>query len=667
MGQGRRWVPQAAGARRLVIAAAIVTALVAGVAALVVAGPSTAQAEEGEKRIVTAHSRKCLEVRPRAYFENGSVVQNDCTGAAAQRFTVEDVGDGHVRLGLYDDDMCLGLLGDATRGSDVIPRTCEDSVSQHFEQEPLGDDGRVQLVSRSTGMCVGVSGGGREPDLRVVLDLCTGADHQILSFEPVGGVAHELGAWSPVIEMPLIPVAASALPDGKVLVWSANDRFSFADPYAYGYTQTAVFDPNTGTTDEELVSRTGHDMFCPGIAHLPDGRILVNGGSSAFDTSIYDPASGGWESADAMHIPRGYQGTTLTTDGRAFTLGGSFSGGFLGKDAEIWSEDEGWRRLPGIEGDPFIGPDPFPDYRGDNHLWLFAWGDRIFHAGPTRAMHWLDLEGDGAIIPAGVRADDGFAINGTAVMYEPGRILTVGGAPAYDWGEATTNATVIDITGDEVEARTVGSMTHARGFHNAAVLPTGEVVVTGGVPITGTFEDFDSVFETEIWDPETETFSPAAHHAVPRNYHSFSLLLADGRVVAGGGGLCGDCDTNHPNVEIFSPPYLFAPDGSLAPRPVIDEAPTVVEAGTEFEITADGAESFALVRLSSATHSVNLDQRRIPLEAVSGGEDGERHVVAGPADDGSTLPGLYYLFALSGDGVPSHAAIVQVSVPGAGS
>ncbi len=49
---------------------------------------------------------------------------------------------------------------------------------------------------------------------------------------------------------------------------------------------TAVLQPNHRQLNKQvLVSNTGHDMFCPGIANLPDGRLLVNGGSSSSKTS----------------------------------------------------------------------------------------------------------------------------------------------------------------------------------------------------------------------------------------------------------------------------------------------------------------------------------------------------------------------------------------------
>lgn len=66
-----------------------------------------------------------------------------------------------------------------------------------------------------------------------------------------------------------MPVAASNLPNGKVLMWSAYAKTSFGRDR--GRTQTLIFDPTALTFSERRVSNTGHDMFCPGIANLADG------------------------------------------------------------------------------------------------------------------------------------------------------------------------------------------------------------------------------------------------------------------------------------------------------------------------------------------------------------------------------------------------------------
>jgi hypothetical protein len=77
----------------------------------------------------------------------------------------------------------------------------------------------------------------------------------------------------------------------------------------------------------------------------------------------------------------------------------------------------------------------------------------------------------------------------------------------------------------------------------------------------------------EIWNPISETWSTDADLAVPRTYHSVAVLMPDGRVFTGGGGLCGigpACnggETNHPDAQMYSPRYLFNPNGTPATRP----------------------------------------------------------------------------------------------------
>lgn len=66
-----------------------------------------------------------------------------------------------------------------------------------------------------------------------------------------------------------------------------------------------------------------------------------------------------------------------------------------------------------------------------------------------------------------------------------------------------------------------------------------------------------------------------------------------------------------------------------------------------------------LIRLGSATHSVNSDQRRIPLTDVV--VTNQNYTATLPADSGILLPGYYYLFAIA-NGVPSISKTVQVTL-----
>ncbi|QFZ24607.1 DUF1929 domain-containing protein [Saccharothrix syringae] len=468
-----------------------------------------------------------------------------------------------------------------------------------------------------------------------------------------------VGAWGPVTGFPIVPVASALLPNNKLLTWSAYAADNFGG--SNGYTQTAVMDLTTGQVTQRRVDNTGHDMFCPGTSVLPDGRVLVTGGSNAAETSIYDPVADTWTDAADMAIPRGYQGQTTLSTGEAFTVGGSWSGGEGGKTAEVYSPaSNSWRVLPGVRPEPFLTADPRGVYRADNHAWLFAvGGGRVFHAGPSRQMHWVGTTGAGSVTDAGPRGDSADAMNGNAVMYDVGKILTVGGATAYQDVDATNRAHTIDITGAAPVVRRVSDMAFARAFANSVVLPDGKVVVIGGQGHPVPFSDRTAVLTPELWDPATGRFTRLAPMAVPRTYHSVANLLPDGRVFSGGGGLCGSCSTNHADGQVLTPPYLLNPDGTPRPRPVVTASPARAGHGTGFTVTTDRAVTrFALVRTSSVTHSVDNDQRRIPL--VPQVVTATSYRLAVPADPGVALPGTYLLFALDQNGVPSVGKHIRI-------
>lgn len=476
---------------------------------------------------------------------------------------------------------------------------------------------------------------------------------------PVTGNPSMIGAWGPTIGLPIVPAASALLPGNKLLMWSAYAANDFGG--ANGYTQTAVMDLTTGQVGGRRVDNTGHDMFCPGTSMLADGRILVTGGSNATKTSIYDPRTDAWSSAPDMTVGRGYQGQTTLSTGEVFTVGGSWSGGRKGKAGELYSPATNkWRPLPDVPSTPFLTADPAGVYRADNHAWLFAaGGGKVFHAGPSARMNWIETAGRGKVVDAGTRGDSRDAMNGNAVMYDIGKILTVGGAPAYEKADATKAAYAVDITGRTPSVRRTSDMAAARAYSNSVVLPDGTVVVIGGQSYPVPFSDQTSVLVPELWNPATGRFTALAAMATPRNYHSVANLLPDGTVFSGGGGLCGKCATNHPDGQIFTPPYLLNADGSRKPRPAITSAPAAASGGSTITVGTDRAvKGFSLVRMSSVTHSVDNDQRRVPL--TSSVVSPTSHRVAIPADPGIVPPGNYLLFALDGAGTPSVAAQLRI-------
>ncbi|CAH0304635.1 Sialidase [Arthrobacter sp. Bi26] len=467
-----------------------------------------------------------------------------------------------------------------------------------------------------------------------------------------------LGSWGPTIGFPIVPAAAALLPGNRLLTWSAYSPTAIGG--SRGYTQTSILNLSTGAVTQAQVANTGHDMFCPGTSLLPDGKILISGGSNSSKTTLYNPATNAWTPGPDMKIARGYQSNVTTSTGEVFTIGGSFSGGIGNKNGEVWSAAGGWRTLTNVLADNILTADPRGAYRSDNHSWLFAApGGRVFHAGPSRQMNWISTTGNGSITSAGPRSDSPDAMNGDAVMYDVGKILTVGGSTAYEKTPATARAYTIDINNGVKAARTA-DMAVTRSFANGVALPDGQVFVVGGQATPVVFTDTAARMAPEIWSPATGKWTTLAPMAVPRTYHSVALLLPDGRVFVGGGGLCGSCTINHLDGEIFTPPYLLNADGSARTRPKILTAPATAAAGSTIAVTTGApVTKFSLMRMSTVTHTVNTDQRRIPVTATA--VSGNTASLKLPADRGVLVPGTYMLFALDGNGVPSIASTILIS------
>ncbi|MFO1069348.1 MAG: RICIN domain-containing protein [Geminicoccaceae bacterium] len=609
--------------------------------------------------IVSRLSGRCVVPEGGATAVGAKLVQRVCTGAAAEQWKLVPVVNGY-RIVSQATGFCVAVNGDPkTQNAALVQASCGNVAGETWRV--IKNDEWVSLQLRRSGYCMAVAGAARADNTKIIQGKCGTGNEQrwSLSTQPLPA------SWTAKLTLSTIPVAAANLPDGRVLAWSAYRRFAYA--VGTGQTFTTIIDPVSMSATETLVSETGHDMFCPGTALLADGRLLVNGGSSSEKTSIFDPASNTWSAASAMNIPRGYEANTLTSLEEVLTLGGSWNGGLGGKHGEIWTDGVGWRKMPGIPVDPFIAPDPGGIFRADNHIWLAAWRDGwVFQAGPSAAMHWIDTKGFGNVVDAGLRGSDPYAMNGNAILFDVGKLLTIGGAPAYSGStaNATDTAYVIDFSGGPdvpVTLTRQRSMAFPRAMHNSVVLPTGDVVVIGGMNQSVGFSDRGSVLMPEIWSPVTGTFTRLPPMAVPRNYHSMALLLLDGRVMAGGGGLCGlDCTANHPDIEILTPPYLLNPDGTPAPRPELRAAPPSAVLGETISVaTSPDAATFALVRMAAATHSVNNDQRRIPL-AVSGGSANTGYSLTIPDDPGIVLPGNYMLFALDAAGHPSVARVINL-------
>jgi hypothetical protein len=443
---------------------------------------------------------------------------------------------------------------------------------------------------------------------------------------PDGLLGSVLGQWSPVIPAPIVQLHLHLLPNGKVLSWGHA-----GDPQ--------VWDPATG---KFTAVPSPSLLFCAGHDFLPDGRLLVAGGHMGDglglpNTNIFDAVTGSWQAGPAMAMGRWYPTNTTLPNGDVVTIAGTDQAGVNVTIPEVW-DGTSWRSLTGASlGLPyyprtFVAPD-----------------GRIFYAGENQQSLYLDVAGSGSWSTGPYRRYPSRNY-GSAVMYEPGKILYVGGG-----NPPTNTAEIIDLNDPTPTWAFTGSMAFPRRQMNATLLPTGEVLVTGGTSGAGFNNYFGAVHAAEIWNPATGVWTTLASNAVTRIYHSTSLLLPDGRVLHTGSGDAAGM-ANELNYEIFSPPYLFK-----GARPTITSAsPGVVTYGQTVVVETPDVASITnvtLIRLGSVTHAFDYAQRLVPLtfsRTVTGISVGI------PASRTAATPGPYMLFLVNGVGVPSEGQILRL-------
>jgi galactose oxidase len=374
-----------------------------------------------------------------------------------------------------------------------------------------------------------------------------------------------------------------------------------------------------------------------------------------------------------MKVARGYQSSATTSTGKVFTIGGSWSGGQAFKNGEVYDpKKKAWTLLNKADVQKMLTNDVQGLFRSDNHAWLFGWkSGTVFQAGPSTAMNWYYTnQKDGDVKTAGQRLSERGvapdAMCGNAIMFDAvrGKILTNGGTPNYQDSDATTDAHVITIgaPGKNVTSSYASEgLFFPRVFHSSVVLPNGNVFITGGQEYAIPFADSTPQLQPEMYLPDEDRFLLMKPNNIVRVYHSIALLLPDGRVFNGGGGLCGGCDTNHFDAQLYSPPYLFDTKGKLATRPKIKSVSvSTIKVGGTVTVQTNGAIMQAsLIRYGTATHTVNSDQRRVPLTLSNAGKNTYSFQV--PSDPGVALPGYWMLFVMDKNGVPSVASTIKVT------
>jgi hypothetical protein len=252
-------------------------------------------------------------------------------------------------------------------------------------------------------------------------------------------------------------------------------------------------------------------------------------------------------------------------------------------------------------------------------------------------------------------------ISHTATLLPDGKVLIVGGSKcdvngcsfdlfrqSFPFDRLLSSAELYDPATETFSA--TGSMSIARAFHSATLLNNGTVLVIGGLNPGG-----GSVATAEIYDPATGSFAHIGDMARARFEHTASLL-ADGRVLIAG-GLEGNANDfgfgSTQTAELYDPAtQSFSPAGDMPKAAASHTASalldgTVLMAGGGNTCPSEGA-AVAIFNPASNSFSANvsLPERRAGHTATTL-NDGRVLITGGgdPCD-------------FSGFGTPSDTAVV---------
>ena len=340
---------------------------------------------------------------------------------------------------------------------------------------------------------------------------------------------------------------ATLLPNGRVLVaggWS-NGAVASAE----------LYDPATGawTVTGALASaRYSHTAVL-----LSDGKVLVAGGTGLAGplgtAEIYDPSTGAWTATGALTARAGHT-ATLLPDGRVLVAGGQGAGSVFLASSQIFNRTTGvWTNTTGSlavgrsNHAAVLLPDGRVEVVGGFITGTFTETREVFDTA-TGLWSGLPAMGAGRHTP-------------TATLLPNGSLLVTAGCCQLGGGnpQLQTAETANPATGPMVPT---ASLTEVRMSHSATLLPNGRVPVAGGEGRPGDIgvpAAADARTSAQVFDPATGTWSAVVNMSQARSKHT-ATLLPSGQVLMVGGidprivdGLRGIIDPGKPlsSAEIY--------------------------------------------------------------------------------------------------------------------
>jgi hypothetical protein len=503
------------------------------------------------------------------------------------------------------------------------------------------------------------------------------------------------GSWQmAAFNSQVLAVHAAALPAGSVLfsAGSGNNPVRAADPsFVSKHMWTSVvWDPEAPEGSNffhpATIARadgTPFDFFCGGDTFLADGSLLSAGGNQSYnngdnlgqrDAAVFDPRTRQWSTRASMELGRWYPSLLALSDGSVLAVSGkNGTDGHFNAQIEEYNPDHNtWtQRVP--PRDPnFVG---LPYYA---HLFLLADG-RVFFSGgrmdddqpqPQQAgiLDFSQTPASFHLVPAQVNGS--LRNQSSSVLLPPAqaqRVMIIGGGPVNDVTSASGSTELVVLDQPDPAYQSSMPLSLPRMHLNAVLLPDRTVFVSGGA-IKHEQKDVPPIarLQSEIYDPDTDTWRPGAVASVVRMYHSVALLLASGKVVTASGNPPpgGDKAPWQPpqaneemRIEVYSPPYLFAD-----PPPTITDVAQEWRRGTSVTIGSPQAANVLwaeLIRPGVTTHAFDNSQRLVDLPILSRGAS--NLVVSVSTAAAVAPPGWYMLFLVDRSRVPSAAMWIHLT------
>ena len=470
------------------------------------------------------------------------------------------------------------------------------------------------------------------------------------------------GQWTvSQLALPDRAVHATLLRDGRLLLiaGSGND----ANNFAAGTFTTKVFNPSTGALTDVP---TPSDMFCSDHVTLPDGRVLIQGGTAAFpgvngaqtftglhSSYIFDPATNAFTKVNDAQDGHWYPTMTKLGNGDVWMAGG------LGDTTNSVSVKTEMFNTAQQRWESYGEMTQSWQYWGEYpHMFLLQDG-RLFYSGAhtfgnQRAGSGASLYNIGAGTVGDVPGltDKDLRDHAGSVLVPPAQNQTVliAGGGHIDTGSAPTNSTAtVNLNAASPTYVAAPPLPGpGRQYVNLTTLFDRTVLASNGATGNRT----GNIFAASIYHPTTNTWDagiPA--DPVGRNYHSTALLLPDGRVIVmGSNPIDGSFESR---ISIYSPPYLFK-----GTRPTITSAPTTSTYGASFSVgVTGGVVSASLTSPGSDTHQMDSNSRLVDLPITG---SGTTRTVQVPGNPNLLPPGPYMLTVVDSSGVPSIAKWITV-------